>query len=52
MNDLDSLISTELSDLNLDKDFFDIMTAHMVHGPCGSGFNILPFMNTKVVFSF
>lgn len=37
VTDIDSLISAELLDPNVDKDRYDIVTAHMFHGPCRRG---------------
>lgn len=34
--DIDILISAEIPDKIIDPDLFDIVTKHMIHGPCGS----------------
>ena len=33
---IDSVISAEIPDVNVDKELYDIVTRHMIHGPCGS----------------
>ena len=32
---IDSIISAEFPDPNIDKELYDIVKSHMVHGPCG-----------------
>ena len=33
---IDEVISAEIPDEKVDKDLFDVVTRHMIHGPCGS----------------
>ncbi|GBL90753.1 hypothetical protein AVEN_215500-1 [Araneus ventricosus] len=35
-NEIDSVISAELPDQNLNKNLFEIVKSHMMHSPCGT----------------
>ncbi|GFR24704.1 helitron_like_N domain-containing protein [Trichonephila clavata] len=44
-NNIDEILSAEIPDIEIDKDFHDIVSKNMIHGPCGSLNNNSPCLS-------
>ena len=43
--EIDKIISAEITDSNVDQELFDTVTTNMIHGPCGALNMISPCMD-------